>query len=120
MTDPCGWDDLPMPYEPVVNDNGIPMFEYLYPDYALPAYFSQENCLRLNPGYVEGILDPFDQTYFYGELIPPYIDQLGRGPNFRSADQFSLKYQQIAKCYSNTQRYGSHVYQRIAIPFAES
>jgi hypothetical protein len=48
-TIPCGWEDLPTPFEPVVNDKGVPQFEYLYSDDVRPAYFSSFQCLLLNP-----------------------------------------------------------------------
>lgn len=35
------------------------------------------------------------------------------GPNLRSTNQASVKYQVLAQCYQNLQRYGSTVYQRI-------
>lgn len=113
-TIPCGWDDLPTPFEPVVNDKGVPTAEYLYSSSVRPAYFSSYQCLSLNPVDSDGTVDPLYQVYFYGELVPPYIDVLGRGPHFRSTNQGNLRYQSMAKCYRNTQRYGSFVYQRFA------
>lgn len=52
---------------------------------------------------------PRDQVYFYGELIPPYIDKLGRGAHFRATDSESTLYQTEAKCYRNEQALGSKV-----------
>jgi hypothetical protein len=64
--------------------------------------------LRTHPfPQVDGNVDPLYQIYFFGELIPPYIDVLGRGPHFRSTDQANVKYQKTAKCYKNTQRCAS-------------
>lgn len=113
-TIPCGRADLPTPFEPVVNDKGVAMAEYLYPSNVRPAYFSSYECLALNPLEADGTVDPLYQTYFFGELVPPYIDVLGRGPHFRSTNQLNLHYHTKAKCYRNTQRYGSFVYQRFA------
>jgi len=114
MTLPCAHSDLPMPYEPVVKYQGAPVLEYTFPDYARPGYFLQFECLRLNDGYMQGRMEPLTQIYFFGELVPPYIDALGRGPNFRACDQFNLKYQLTAKCYINTQRFGSPRYLRLS------
>lgn len=62
-------------------------------------------------------MDPTQQKYFFGELIPPYIDVLGRGPNFRATNAASLKFNGnssiFAKCYYNAQPYGSYLYQRL-------
>ncbi|CAM9147362.1 unnamed protein product, partial [Choristocarpus tenellus] len=113
LTTPCGQEDLPKPFDPVVNVNGVPKLEYLYDEFNRPAAFSAYKCLRLNDGYAEGTLDPVDQVYFFGELIPPYIDILGRGAHFRSTNNDNLFYQSEAKCYRNQQRYGSKVYQRM-------
>jgi hypothetical protein len=89
------------------------VYEFNYPELEKPVAFSALECLKLNPGYAEGTLDPFYQQYFYGELVPPYIDVLGRGAHFRSSMQWSLLYQSEAKCYYNKQRYGSYIYQRM-------
>ena len=116
MTSPCGHEDLPMPFEPIVNYNGVPTVEYSFPDYDInPAmYYDVAECLRLNDGYIEGRMDPIAQQYFYGEVIPPYIDVLGRGPHFRMVNSvFELKYQSTVRCYVNYQRYGSPVFQRL-------
>ena len=99
MTNPCGYTDLPTPYEPIINSQGRPAFEYMFPTDSKPPPFSMDECLAFNA-------DPEKTTspeYFFGELIPPYIDILGRGPHFRPSDQRSLKYQSSAKCYKNSQ-----------------
>jgi hypothetical protein len=114
MTQPCGKSDLPLPFEPVVNLNGLPVPEFDYPNYDIPPSFSLYECLKMNPGYTERTIDPFYQVFFYGELVPPYIDVLGRGAHFRSSSPNSLLYQPTAKCYKNTQRYGSILYQRVS------
>lgn len=49
------------------------------------------------------------QVYFYGELVPPYIDKLGRGALLRSTDLENTLYQSEAKCYRNLQALGSKV-----------
>lgn len=53
----------------------------------------------------------FEQVYFYGELIPPYIDKLGRGTLLRPTDYDNTLYQADAKCYRNMQALGSKVNQ---------
>lgn len=111
MTNPCSFSDLPQPYEPVVNFKGIPALEYNFPSSARPPPFTIDECLALNAVSEQYFRDP---EFFYGELIPPYIDILGRGPHFRPSDAHSLKYQSVAKCYKNSQPDGSHVYQRMA------
>lgn len=113
MTKPCGHADLPTPYEPVVNYQGAADYEYNYAVFNRPDYFTYLECLTLNIGYAQGTMDPVQQKYFFGELIPPYIDILGRGPHFRATDQASVKYSTTAKCYYNPQPYGSYVYQRL-------
>lgn len=115
MTKPCSRSDLPTPYEPVVNLNGVPVYEFLFSSTSKPGYFSYLNCLNLNNGYAEGLLDADSQKYFFGELLPPYIDELGRGPNFRATTQSAMKFNQNpnAKCYYNAQIYGSPLYQRL-------
>lgn len=45
--------------------------------------------------------------YFFGELIPPYIDKLGRGAHLRPTDSDNTLYQDGAKCYRNQQALGS-------------
>ncbi|GMH75263.1 hypothetical protein TL16_g06701 [Triparma laevis f. inornata] len=118
MTQPCGRDDLPKPFEPVVNLNGLPVPEYEYPNYDVPPSFSLFECLKQNTGYTERTMDPYYQEFFFGELVPPYIDVLGRGAHFRSSSSYSLLYQQKtglpAKCYRNNMRFGSILYQRIS------
>ena len=108
MTNPCSYADLPTPYEPVVNYRDMPAFEYAIPTDLRPPPFSIDECLALNTK------NSLSTEYFFGELIPPYIDILGRGPHFRASDQSSLKYQSIAKCYKNSQPHGSAVYMRMA------
>ena len=114
MTVPCSKSDLPTPFEPVVNLDGVAVAEYLYPSYDQQPAVSSFECLKMNPGWVDGSLDVFYQIFYYGEVVPPYVDVLGRGARFRASDQESLKYQSHAKCYRNTQRYGSMLYQRMA------
>lgn len=53
----------------------------------------------------------FEQVYFYGELIPPYTDKLGRGALLRPTDSDNALYQAEAKCYRNLQALGSKVNQ---------
>ena len=105
MTNPCSFSDLPTPYEPIVNFNGMPAFEYDFPHEFMPPRYSMDECLALNS---------VSNEFFYGELVPPYIDILGRGPHFRQSDQQSIKYQKEAKCYKNSQPDGSLLYQRMA------
>jgi hypothetical protein len=114
MVLPCSFTDLPTPFEPVVNYQGLPTLQYTFPDYSMPPSYDSLSCLRLNPGYTTNTMQPLHQLYFFGELIPPYIDVLGRGPYFRSTEQSDLKYQKQAQCYINKQRYGSVNYQRMA------
>jgi hypothetical protein len=83
MVNPCSRSDLPTPYEPVVNYQGAQAFEYQFPDFQMPPSFTILECLRLNDGYETGKMTDFSQNFFYGELIPPYIDELGRGAHFR-------------------------------------
>eukprot|EP00984_Skeletonema_dohrnii_P037610 scaffold39855_cov161-Skeletonema_dohrnii-CCMP3373.AAC.4 len=111
MTNPCSFSDLPQPYEPIVNFNGIPALEYNFPSSARPPPFTIDECLALNTDSKHHFRD---HEFFFGELIPPYIDILGRGPHFRPSDTHSLKYQSVAKCYKNSQPLGSYVYQRMA------
>ena len=80
----------------------------MHPTDLRPPPFSIDECLALNTK------NSLSTEYFFGELIPPYIDILGRGPHFRASDQSSLKYQSIAKCYNNSQPHGSAVYMRMA------
>ena len=124
MTRPCSHADLPTPFEPVVNYQGNPHLEYKFPVFNMPPAFLPYECLRLNQGYSEGRMDPLFQEYFYGELVPPYIDVLGRGPHFRATDDGNTRWHRftysalgvlrVAKCYRNRQRFGSPTYQRIS------
>ena len=114
MTQPCSIEDLPTPFEPVVSLDGVAVAEYFYPQYDQQPYFSSFECLKMNAGWAEDTMDPFYQTYFFGEVVPPYIDVLGRGAVFRSSDGESLRYQETAKCYRNRQQFGSVLYQRMA------
>ena len=54
-----------------------------------------------------------NQVYFYGELVPPYIDKLGRGALLRSTDSDNALYQAEAKCYRNQQALGSKASYRL-------
>lgn len=114
MTTPCSAADLPSLYEPVINYLGTPTPQYMLATTDLTVYYDSVSCLNLNPGYSDGTMTPEDQQYFFGELVPPYIDILGRGPNFRTCDSSSTKFQTTAKCYQNTNPLGSPVYQRMA------
>jgi hypothetical protein len=113
MTNPCSKNDLPTPYEPVLNLNGKPVLQFKFSSTSAPPPFSVDECLQLNfsPQKVE---IEIDHHFFYGELIPPYIDILGRGPHLRVTDGISTKYSENAKCYRNLRRYGSIVYERMA------
>ena len=113
MTIPCNTWDFPTPYKPVVNLDGVPVAEYEFPSSSKPDLFSIDECLRLNPSFEEGNMILDDQKYFFGELIPPYVDILGRGAHFRPSDESSLKYSSTAKCYYNLQPKGSILYQRM-------
>jgi len=108
-TSPCSKKDLPTPYQPVVNVDGLPAYEY---DHPTSPPFSIDECLRLNPSFVEGKLI-HNQEYFYGELIPPYIDILGRGPHFRPSDDQNLLYSSKGRCYKNGQPIGSVLFNRM-------
>lgn len=114
MTNPCSRKDLPTSYEPVVNLNGLPVPEYFYPAADKPPSFSSHECLKMNSEYKEGEHSIENQEFFFGELIPPYIDVLGRGAHFRPSDEVSLKYSSTAKCFRNFQPYGSEIYQRLS------
>jgi hypothetical protein len=52
--------------------------------------------------------------HHHHQVVPPYIDVLGRGPNFRATDQLHLRFQSEAKCYFNPYRFGTGIYQRLA------
>ena len=81
MTVPCNRGDLPTPYEPVGNLDGAPVTEYLYASYNSPTKkFTEFECLNQNPGYQRGTMRLEDQIFFYGELVPPFIDVLGEAP----------------------------------------
>jgi hypothetical protein len=117
MTSPCSHSDLPQPFTPIVLYQGAPAFEYLFESTNRPNYYAQFQCLALNQAWSPSlglVTDPTSQTYFFGELVPPYIDALGRGPYFRATDPFHTRYQSNAKCYYNPQQFGSRVYQRMA------
>ena len=113
MTNPCSKSDLPTPFDPVVNVNGIPVPEYWFPLSQRPPYFSSFECLKLNAKFQANDPSIVNQEFFYGELIPPYIDILGRGAHFRSSELSSLKYGNDAKCYRNVKPSGSAIYQKI-------
>ena len=112
MTDPCSRHDLPSPYEPVVNLDGVPELEYFFSESDKPPMFSIDQCLALNS--IERDDDNYQQEFFFGELIPPYIDILGRGAHFRPTDNISLKYSTTAKCFKNLNPKGSPLFQRFA------
>jgi hypothetical protein len=102
---PCSSADLPLPFEPVVNLNGVPVLEYMFSPDQMPSEFSVDECLQLNGKHGK-------KTYHFGELVPPYIDILGRGPHFRPTDELSIKYGKRAKCFVNLQPKGSIIYER--------
>ncbi len=114
MTMPCSKSDLPTPFEPVLNLNGVPVLEYKFPSENAPPPFSIDECLQLNfaSNRKFGVLS--DRQYFFGELVPPYIDILGRGAHIRITDKVSTKYRLGAKCYMNSSPKGSVVYERMA------
>lgn len=113
MTTPCSVDDLPTPYEPIINFLGSPTPAYTQATDELTVLYSFVECLNLNPGYALGQLGLNDQMFFFGELIPPYIDILGRGAYFRACDSASVKFQTTARCYMNKNPFGTAVYQRV-------
>ena len=112
MTSPCNFKDLPQPYVPVVNLDGIPVPEFEFSSSDLPPYFSLDECLNLNPSPKDHASSE-TQTYFFGELIPPYVDILGRGAHLRQCDQESLKYSTYAKCFHNSSPLGTTLYRRM-------
>jgi len=116
MKNPCGHDDLPMPFEPIVNYQGSPALDYIFPSFAKPPSYTAIQCLQLNPGYSSGTMDSTQQKYFFGELIPPYIDQLGRGPHFRATQDLAahLKFQTRGQCYISSLPRGTPLYQRLS------
>ena len=109
---PCNLNDLPTPYEPIIMLDGTPLPAYELSLVNRPRPLSIDECLQLN------VAKPYDE-FFFGELIPPYIDILGRGPYLRRTDQSSVKYQSLAKCYRNLQPTGSLQYQRITTSTAQ-
>lgn len=114
MTNPCSYSDLPQLFEPVVNVDGLPVPEYHFPLYNMPRYFSLDECLSMNPSTGDKELDSKNKKFFFGEVIPPYIDILGRGAHFRSSNDESLKYSETAKCFRNNNQYGTALYRRLA------
>lgn len=114
MTVPCSKHDLPTPYEPVLNLDGIPVLEFKFSSANAPPPFSIDECLQLNFASNDDINRYHDPHYFFGELIPPYIDILGRGSHIRITDKISTKYNSSAKCYRNLRPRGSIIYERMA------
>jgi hypothetical protein len=47
-TSPCSITDLPTPYEPVLNLNGVPVPEYEFSFSNRPPPFTMHECLKLN------------------------------------------------------------------------
>ena len=117
MTTPCSKTDLPRPFEPVVNVNGIPFPAYNFRHDRRPTPFSVDQCLKLNAGIDSKRKESNEQNYFFGELIPPYIDVLGRGAHLRVTDEVSAKYGKGARCYRNSQMKGSMVFERFVTYF---
>lgn len=117
MTSPCSKKDLPTPFEPVVNLNGIPMPEYNFKPDRRPPSYSVDECLNLNAdeGGLNLVQRKSKHHYFFGELVPPYIDILGRGAHIRITDETSIKYGNGAKCYRNMQAKGSLVFEQFAV-----
>ena len=117
MTSPCGKQDLPTPFEPVVNMNGIPMPEYYFKPGRRPPSYSIDECLELN-AEIRGsnkVERKSNNKYYFGELVPPYIDILGRGAHIRITDEISVKYGNKAKCYRNTNPKGSLIFEQMSI-----
>jgi len=131
-TAPCSIIDLPTSYEPVLSLDGVPVPEYEFTVTERPRPFSLHECLKLNDlgvndsiaidsaalhrnGFVSADISVqhLFQEYFFGELIPPYIDVLGRGSYLRPCDQATLKYSTAARCYRNRKPRGSVLYQRM-------
>ena len=104
---PCNINDLPTPYEPIVMVGGNPLPAYELSLVNRPRSLSIDECLQLN-------FAKTNEEFIFGELIPPYIDVLGRGPHLRRTDQSSVKYQSHAKCYHNARPHGSLLYQHIS------
>ncbi len=113
MTQPYSKIDLPTPYEPIVGLNGAPTLQFTLQTLSGTTIYSPQECLRLNDGYSEGRMDPSDQKFFFGELLPPFIDPLGRGPHIRLTSNTTAVYGSDAQCYRNVQYLGSKVYQRM-------
>jgi IPT/TIG domain. len=122
MTTPCSNTDLPKPFEPVVNFNGIAVPEYKFRHDRKPPFFSVDECINLNVASGKSRPDSpsmyfgHDQ-YYFGELVPPYIDILGRGAYLRVTDQRSTKYGKGAKCFRNNQVKGSIIYDKFVSYF---
>lgn len=113
LTTPCSKMDLPTPFIPVVNLNGVPVPEFHFKPDEKPPGFSVEQCLELNKKD-NAMVNSLEQIYFFGELVPPYIDILGRGAHFRVTEDQTTIYGVVAKCYQNSQREGSLIFQRYA------
>jgi hypothetical protein len=58
----CHRDDLPKPYEPVVNVDGLPALAYLQSDLVSVERFSAYECLKLNDVDAAGKMDPSAQV----------------------------------------------------------
>jgi hypothetical protein len=141
-TSPCSVMDLPTPYEPVLNLNGLPVPEYEFSLTNRPPPFTMHECLKLNDvgsiieqhtlasvndtvvhdnlkvlrnGFIAADRSSLHlfQEFFFGELLPPFIDVLGRGPHFRACDEAAVMYSRTAKCYRNSRPSGSILYQRM-------
>ncbi len=113
MTQPCSKVDFPTPYEPIVGLNGAPTLQFTLSILSGITRYSAQECLRLNDGYTEGRMNPADQKYFFGELLPPFIASLGRGPYIRLTGNTTAVYGSGAQCYRNLQYLGSKIYQRM-------
>ncbi len=113
MTQPCSKIDFPTPYEPIVGLNGAPTLKFTLQTLSGITIYSALECLRLNDGYSDGRMDPSDQKLFFGELLPPFIDSLGRGPHIRLTGNTTAVYESGAQCYRNFQYLGSKIFQRM-------
>ena len=83
MTSPCSKKDLPTPFEPVVNFNGVPMPEYHFRPDRIPNSYTIDECIKLNAGEGSGATANFDNSkskhhFYFGELVPPFYDILGK------------------------------------------
>jgi hypothetical protein len=58
----CHRNDLPTPYEPVVNVDGLPALAYLQSDLVGVEHFSAYECLKLNDVDAAGKMDPSAQV----------------------------------------------------------